>query len=57
MKIIVRVGPGTVNDWLCTDESDDLLLGEGFRGYLTTYSVARRHLDHAQLNFQTSTPT
>ncbi len=32
------------------------LLGDGFRVYLTTCSVTRWHLNHAQLVFQTPDP-
>jgi protoporphyrinogen oxidase len=39
-----------------TDERDGFLLDRGFQVYFTSYPVARRHLDHAKLDFRAFDP-
>jgi phytoene dehydrogenase-like protein len=39
-----------------TDAMDGFLLDRGFQVYFTSYPVARRHLDHAKLDFRSFDP-
>ena len=39
-----------------TDAVDGFLLDRGFQVYFTSYPVARRHLDHAKLDFRSFDP-
>src|ERR671917_2878737 len=56
IEVVVYEASDGVGGRVRTDERDGFLLDRGFQVYFTSYPVARRHLDHAKLDFRAFDP-
>jgi phytoene dehydrogenase-like protein len=55
-EVVVFEASDGVGGRVRTDERDGFLLDRGFQVYFTAYPVAKRHLDHAALDFRAFDP-